>query len=330
MATMTSMHETPTPAMAALLLSLAQARKGQPSRYAMPFPQSREQLSREREPWLDDGPACDVVATRIEASHPARCIPIQLIRPAAVDECLLLVYLHGGGWCVGSPRTHEAIVRRLATAMRCTAWSVDYALAPERAFPAGLLDCVAAIEQAAIQHPGARIVVAGDSAGANLALAATLWLRDHQRPLPAALLLFYGVYTDSLGSGSVRAYGDGRYGLSLEAHERYLRAYFDGASVSPEQRPYAFQLDPVCDLSGLPPAFLLAAQLDILRDQGDAMAAALEAAGGDVESVEAGGVIHGFLSYGKVLPEVGESLDAAARFALSCVRSPDVAGSVDC
>ena len=235
----------------------------------------------------------------------------------------MLIYLHGGGWCVGSSRTHEAIVRRLADALNCMAWSIDYALAPEQPFPAGLHDCIAAIEEAAVRHPGASIVVAGDSAGANLALGATLWLRDRRAAgmaatLPDALLLFYGVYTDSIAGPSMAAYGDGRYGLSIVAHQRYLRAYLDrqgDAGGAQLDRRYVFQLDPAVDLRGLPPTFLLAAQVDILRDQSLEMAAALRAAGNEVESVEVPGVTHGFLAYGKALAEVGRSVDRAARFA---------------
>lgn len=309
----------PHAGMAALLAGLAEARAGQPSRYALPFPEARAQLLAEREPWLDDGPACEVSTRHLVVE--GRSIAMQLVRPPQCEADRVLVYLHGGGWCVGSSRTHEAIVRRLADGLRCVAWSIDYALAPERPFPAGLLDCVTAIEQAAVRHPGARIVVAGDSAGANLALGAAMWLR-HRRAagvsaaLPDAMLLFYGVYTDSIAGPSMEAYGDGRYGLSIEAHSRYLHAYLgqgDGGDA-PVDRRYLFQLDPAADLRGLPPAFLLAAQIDILRDQGVEMAAALQAAGNEVEAVEVPGVIHGFLAYGKVLAEVGESIDRAARF----------------
>ncbi len=310
--------------MAALLARLAQARAGQPSRYAVPFPQARAQLLAEREPWLDDGPACDISLRRLAVA--GRSIDMRVVRPQQCEADRVLVYLHGGGWCVGSSRTHEAIVRRLADALHCVAWSIDYALAPERPFPAGLHDCTAAIEQAALHHPGARIVVAGDSAGANLALGATMWLRDHraagsETTLPDALLLLYGVYTDSVASPSMEAYGDGRYGLSIAAHQRYLRAYLDhdvnregDASDALADRRYALQLEPTADLRGLPPTFLLAAQIDILRDQTFDMASALQAAGNEVEAMEMPGVIHGFLAYGNALTEVDGAIRRAATF----------------
>lgn len=319
--------------MAALLVRLAAARAGQPSRYALPFPEARTQLLAEREPWLDDGPPCKLSSRRLETQ--GRPVDVQVVRPRRCESDRVGVYLHGGGWCVGSPRTHEAIVRRLAEALCCEIWSVDYALAPEHPYPAGLQDCIAAIDQVALEHPGARLVVAGDSAGANLALEAAIRLRDRrcaegrqqEGARPDALLLFYGVYTRSFAGASMTAFGDGRYGLSVAAQERYLHAYLDGES-GPEgdadaaMPPHAaFTLDGGVDLGGLPCAFLLASEIDILHDQTLAMGAALRASGNSVETMEVPGVTHGFLAYGKALPgEVDGAIRAAADFALRALR----------
>jgi acetyl esterase len=312
--------------MAALLAELALARTGQANRYLVPFPQAREQLLAERLQWLDDGPACDVQVQRIETLEGS--VDVQVIRPPRCAGNRVLIYFHGGGWCVGSTRTHEPIVRRLASALQCDAWSVDYRLAPEHPFPAGLLDCVAVIEQVARDHPDANVIVAGDSAGANLALGAAMWLRDRQTttateadkvPLPDALLLFYGVYTEALTGTSMAAYGDGRYGLSIAAHKRYMQAYLNqngkaDSSLSQPDEGHAFALSPKVNLSGLPPVFLLAAQIDILRDQTFDMSRALEAAGNQTEVLEMLGVTHGFLSYGKVLSEVENVITQSAAF----------------
>jgi acetyl esterase len=315
--------------MVALLARLAQARSGQPNRYLLPFPQARAQLLAERLPWLDDGPSCDLQRRSLPTAGGS--VDVQVVRPPGVDQAgtALLIYLHGGGWCVGSARTHEPIVRRLAVALQCVAWSVDYRLAPEHPFPAGLLDCVAVIEQAGREHPGAKLIVAGDSAGANLAMAAAMWLRERRKTVatagvssvavPDALLLFYGVYTQVIEGPSMAAYGDGRYGLSVAAHQRYMQAYQSQAgpngshALQPDQR-YALELSAGADLAGLPPAFLVAAQIDILRDQTLAMCQALRAAGNETDLLEVPGVIHGFLSYGKVLGEVGEVISRAAAF----------------
>ncbi|MEO8858853.1 MAG: alpha/beta hydrolase fold domain-containing protein [Burkholderiaceae bacterium] len=315
----------PHPQAAALLAQLAQARAGQPHRYEMPFAQARVQLLLEREPWLDDGPVCELQDRMIRRGY--RTFNAQIALPEVCDARRIVVYFHGGGWCVGSPRSHEAIVRRLAVAMACPVWSIDYALAPEHPFPQGLDDCLSAIDTVATQYPAARIVLAGDSAGANLALAAAMWLRDRRHRdkraipvLPAALLLFYGVYSDQVSGASMEAFADGRFGLSLQAHVRYLQAYAAPGASSDSQaaapaRCHAFALTPEASLADLPPAFLLAAELDILRDQSVALALALDAAGTPTSLLEMHGVFHGFLAYGKALPDVDRAIKSAADFA---------------
>src|SRR5580692_1409597 len=110
-------------------------------------------------------------------------------------------------------------------------------------------------------------------------------------------------------------YGDGRYGLSIQAHRRYMQAYAGDGQHSSADARYVFPLRANADLRGLPPCYLLAAQVDILRDQSHDFAAALRAARVETEIDEAAGVTHGFLSYGKALPEVGAALERAARFA---------------
>ena len=220
----------------------------------------------------------------------------------------------------GSPQTHDNIVRRLATDLECEAWSIAYALAPEAPFPEGLLDAVAAIELAAHQHPHARLILAGDSAGANLALGAALHLRDRGHRPVAALLLLYGVYTDACSDPSMDAYGDGRYGLSIRAHRRYLEAYLGPGHDVSMDRELAFGLS--AQLAGLPPAWLTVAELDILRDQSHALARRLRAAQVPVCLDEVPGVIHGFLSYGRMLDAAVEALARAAAWARHAVREP--------
>lgn len=298
------------PDMQAVMQRMAELRQGLPNRYTLAFPASRAQLLVERTPWLADGPACET--TDDEVSHAGRRFGRRLVIPPLVDDQRLLIYLHGGGWCVGSSATHDNIVRRLAAEMRCVAWSIDYALAPEAPHPAGLRDCIAAIRLAAHLHPGLRLVVAGDSAGAHLALAAALCLRVHHTKLIDSLLLFYGVYTDGCDDASMRAHGDGRYGLSIAAHDRYLHACFGPAGVA--SRSTAFALHDTVDMRGLPRVRLTIAELDILRDQSYALAEKLRTADVSVDVDEVPGVIHGFLSFGQQLPQAGQALSAAARW----------------
>lgn len=314
--------------MQSVLDRLARLRAGLPSRYELPFPQAREQLLREREPWLLDGPECAGHDRAFDVA--GRMLPMRVVRPSRISPRRLLVYLHGGGWCVGSPRTHDAIVRRLADALECEAWAVDYALAPESPYPKGLRDALAAIGLAAAEHPNARLIVAGDSAGANLALDAALQLRDQGDTLIAALLLFYGVYTDDCSGASMEAYGDGRYGPSIRAHRRYLEAYRDLVTPRTSEQGVCkdsqggadgleFALSPRVSLAGLPPAWLTVAELDILRDQSHELATRLRHANVPVEVDEVPGVIHGFLAYGQQLDAVGEALGRAATWARGIV-----------
>ena len=317
--------QNPHPAMQAVLEQLAAQRAGLPNRYELAFAQARYQLLQERRPWLADGPPC--ASTERAVRSGARRFAMRVYQPAHAAANRMLIYLHGGGWCVGSPATHDAIVRRLAAALNCTTWSVDYALAPEAPYPAGLLDCIAAVELAAREQPAARLIVAGDSAGANLALDVALRLRDQGRAPIDALLLFYGVYTDACTGPSMAAYGDGRYGLSRRAHERYLDAYAGPRDSTAAAGAPAFALHAATDLRGLPPVWLTVAELDILRDQSHALAAKLRDAHGRVQLHEIQGVIHGFLAYGRALPQVGEALDAAAQWALADPQNAPPSGT---
>lgn len=303
------------PEMRAVLERLAQMRAGQPDRYGMPFAQARLALEAERRAWGDEGPACDR-AWHTVAAPDGRAIPVCRYRPpAARPDAPLLVYLHGGGWCVGSTATHDSLLRRLCCSLEAEVWSVDYALAPEAPFPAGLLECDRVLSAAMEQAAGRPVGLAGDSAGANLALAVALLRRDRAMPLPAGLLLYYGVYTDDCSDASMAAFGDGRFGLSLAIHRRYIDAYLSaGVSFG---RPYVFARDHDA-LQGLPPALVVAAELDILCDQSAAMAAALRAAGNRVQWLQLAGVVHGFLAYGNRLPQVAQVLQASAEFMAGC------------
>src|SRR5690606_18862010 len=146
---------------------------------------------------------------------PAGEIPVKIFTPGGTGPFPLLVYLHGGGWVIGSPSTHARLCAELAEGAGVTVMSVDYRLAPEHPAPAPLEDCVAAItwtaaNAAEIGADASRFAVAGDSAGANLAAASALKLRDEGGRLPEFLLLFYGAYTGDLDLPSVIENGEGK------------------------------------------------------------------------------------------------------------------------
>ena len=196
-----------------------------------------------------------------------------------------------------SLETHENVCRHLCVGAGVLVVSVDYRLAPEHRFPAAIDDSFAALRWvadhiASIDGDPARIVVAGDSAGGNLAANVALRARDEGGPALVGQLLIYPV-TDypSDAMPSYAENGEG-YGLTRRSMEHYWTEYLGDA---PADAPYAAPLRGA-DLGNLPPAFVLTAEYDVLRDEGEAYAGALQAAGVDVEVTRYDGVNHGFFS----------------------------------
>lgn len=296
------------PAMRATMARIAALAAGAPSRYALPFPEARAQLLAQRQWWQGGAPAASW--TREDLTTPAG--PVGVVRVAAshADPRVLLVYLHGGGWCIGSCDTHAMILRRFAHASGATVIGVDYPLAPEHPFPAAV-HATGAVVDALLRDtgPGCRFALAGDSAGANLALVEAIRRRDAGLPAPACLLLYYGVFGPHRRTRSVARLGDGRYGLSTQALRRYEQAYLAG---HPPTDPAASPL--LARLEGLPPALLVAAELDPLLDDSRALQRRLRRAGNRVTLRREPGLIHGFLSYGRMLPQVDASIGEAATF----------------
>jgi len=313
--------EQPDADMAAVLCRIAELRAGQADRYALPFPAARAQLLAERRWWIDGAPAMRSVDDFVVDTGPRRIrcrryLPsdAQAESPAAGTE---LVYLHGGGWCVGSIDTHDGIMRALAQACRWPVTGIDYALAPEHPYPAATEDVAEVLGQLRATHGRAtRWVLAGDSAGANLAVGEAIRARDAGEPMPDALLLFYGIFYPLRDSASMRQFGDGRFGLSRRVLERYDAAYFGpvadpgrtaGSGTAPGELTGA-------DLGGLPPAWLAAAGLDPLRDDSVDLASALGAAGNACTLAVYRATVHGFLSYARMLPAARAAFADAAAF----------------
>jgi acetyl esterase len=211
---------------------------------------------------------------------PAGDIPVKVFTPNGDGPCPLLVYLHGGGWVIGSPETHQKLCAELASGAGAVVVSVGYRLAPEHRAPAALDDCIHAIrwsvEHAAELHAdGERFALAGDSAGANLAAAACLRLRDEAGPRPRLQLLLYGVFDlDYTLFPSHRANADGPI-LTAQAMEWFKEQYLDGTTT--EDDPLVSPLRG--RLEGLPPAHLIVGTLDPLLDQSRQFARRLEDAG---------------------------------------------------
>ena len=230
---------------------------------------------------------------------PAGEIPVRLYDPRESPETTapLVVFFHGGGFVVGSLDTHDAACRKLASETGYPVLSVDYRLAPEHPFPDGLRDCYAAVEWAAASATDLtadpdHLVVAGDSAGGNLAAATALLARDRDGPRIAHQVLVYPVTGDA---AATPAYEENAEGYFLTAAESewfrglYLPDEIDEGNVYARPR--------LCrDLSGLPPATVLTAGFDPLRDDGAAYAEALAADGVPVTYHNFDGLIHGFLN----------------------------------
>ncbi|MFB6296440.1 MAG: alpha/beta hydrolase [Halobacteriales archaeon] len=222
----------------------------------------------------------------------------------------VLTFYHGGGWVIGTLDTHEPICRALAGAADCVVVSVDYRLAPEHPFPAALEDCYAATrwvsDNAATLHADPdRVAVGGDSAGGNLAAAVAQACRDHGGPELVHQLLVYPVTDHAFDTDSYAENAEGYFLTRADMEwfwDHYLDSRFDG------NNPYASPLR-ARDLGGLPPASVVTAGFDPLRDEGIAYAKRLDAAGVAVEHHHYDGAIHGFFGM-LVEPEIPQARDA--------------------
>ena len=234
-----------------------------------------------------------------------RLIPIRRYRPENAAPGAML-YLHGGGWVAGSLDTHDGVCRRLANASGRTVFAVDYRLAPEHPFPAGLEDAIAAIrwlqDEAATLDVAGDLVVAGDSAGGTLATAACLALPGARKP--ALLLLICPILDIATESASRRDFAEG-YFLSQATLARDLADYIPAGADLSDPR-----LSPLhaMDLSALPPTLVQVAEFDPFRDEGLALVARLQAAGRPVTGALQPGMIHYFYAMPGAIPYADKAL----------------------
>ncbi len=256
---------------------------------------------------------------------PAGPIPIRHYRPSTAPGLPVVVYLHGGGWAVGSIDSYDTACRALANAAGHAVASVGYRLAPEHPFPAGLDDALAATRWAMARAGGPdRVAVAGDSAGGNLAAVAARRLRD-EGMTPAFQALVYPVCDAACSTPSYREF-DAGYGLSAADMRRWWNLYVDGTGgLDPDASPLR-----AADLAGLPAAWILIAGCDVLRDEGEAYAGRLAEAGVPVQVVRYEGYAHGFwrwLARCAGAREAIEEAGTALRQALGATPAPSPARS---
>ena len=241
-------------------------------------------------------------------------IGLRLYRAQASKALMpALVYFHGGGWTIGDLDTHDVLCRQLCLGAGVTVVSVDYRLGPEHRFPAAVDDALAATrwvqrEAPALGIDAERIAVGGDSAGGNLAAVVPLQLREAGEPLPAFQLLIYPATDQRCGAPSHQANGQG-YLLTTESIHYYRGHYIADATQWTDWRASPL-LAP--DLRGLPPALVLTAGFDPLRDEGRQYADALSAAGNAVQYICFERQVHGFITMGRVIDEAHTAVDLCA------------------
>ena len=287
-----------------LQLLLAVRRRLNPQGLCEPSPEAaRARFRREME--IFGGPKTRVGAARdFEIPGAGGPLPVRHYAPAASEaKPALLVYLHGGGFVIGDLETHDEACRLLCRHAATDVLSVDYRLAPEHPFPAALEDTLAALRWAranasAFGVDPARVALGGDSAGANLSAVASRLATQDGSP-PAAQLLIYPP-TDGVGQhASHGMFGEGFF-LSRADRDDFTRYYLDGTGV-PVEDPRVSPLH-ATELSGLPPALLITAGFDLLRDEGEAYSEALRAAGTIVRARRFPALAHGFVNLTGVSP----------------------------
>jgi acetyl esterase len=282
------------------LLLAMMAASGQPPYHEMTAVDARAMRKRSRvetEPPIGElGTLCD-----LSCPGPAGVIPLRLFDPRVErGPGDVIVFTHGGGFVLGDLDSHASLCAEIARTMDLPVIAIDYRLAPEGPFPAAPDDAIAATRWiaangAATGREAERLIVMGDSAGANLAIVTAVALRDEPADAPvAAQCLIYPVTETCREEGSGRQFADGFFLTQAGMH------WFDSHYRAPDNDRRRNPM--VAGLKGLPPTVIITASLDPLRDQGRALAGEMAKVGGEVVYLEAEGTIHGFWSMRALLP----------------------------
>ena len=289
--------------------------KGVPPTHTL-TPVEARAFYRERRTFTQPDPP-EVASVRdLQAPGPAGPIPLRAYRPAGVpaDAVLpVLVYYHGGGWVIGDLDTHDVLCRQLCNLSGCAVVSVNYRMAPEHRFPLAVDDAMAATrwvraQAQALKVDASRLAVGGDSAGGNLAAVVALAARD-EGDLPIAFqLLIYPATDQRRGAPSHAANGQG-YLLTKETMD-----YFHDHYIPDARQDLDWRASPLlhANHAKLPPAFVLTAGYDPLRDEGLQYAQKLSEAGNRAALVNFERQIHGFILMGRVLDEANVAVQLCA------------------
>lgn len=244
-------------------------------------------------------------------------IGVRIYRPAGsnpTETLPVLVYFHGGGCAVGDLDTHDTVCRSLANATGCALVAVDYRMGPEHKFPRAVDDCFAATRWVAahakeLRVDANRIAVGGDSAGGCLATVTALTARDGGGPKLVFQLLIYPTTTLQHNTPSTAALGAEGYVLTFAIMKYFRAAYLNGPEDQTDWRASPLLAR---DHSRLPPALIITAGYDPIRDEGKAYAEKLKAAGVETEYRCFDGMIHGFITMGGVLDAAGQAIEVSA------------------
>ena len=256
-------------------------------------------------------------------------VPVRIYTPEGDGPFPILVWYHGGGWVVGDLESADCSARNLCVGGRCVVVSVDYRLAPDTKFPGPAEDCWAATTWAvnnasSINGDPARLAVGGDSSGGNLAAAMALMAADRGGPEIALQLLVYPVTDRDFNTVSYGENAEG-YSLTKTTMQWYWDQYLKGGDDA--ANPYAAPLK-AKSLAGQPPALVITAEFDPLRDEGEAYAKRLREAGVAATATRYDGMIHGFFNMGAVVDKGQQAVDeasAALRNAFARSSAPSAA-----
>jgi acetyl esterase len=275
-------------------------KSGRPA-YNTLSPKEARQLFRETRP--ASTPPAPTIGTVKDLR--ADSVPVRLYRPAGVPDSTrlpALVFFHGGGWVIGDLDTHDTLCRQLTAGAGISVIAVDYRLAPEHKFPASADDAWTATKwvvahAAELGVDASKLAVGGDSAGGNLAAVVALQARDAGGPKIALQVLLYPVTDVGAETQSYRDLADG-YMLTREGMRWFIAHYLAKPQDADDWRASPIRAK---SFAGVAPALIITAGYDPLRDEGDAYAQKLRAAGVSVDHLSFGGMIHGFIPMGKLI-----------------------------
>jgi acetyl esterase len=297
----------------AVYLKLTNAAEKNRQQLAAPVEESRRMLA-EKAASVAGDPVPMASVRDMKASAGGLTVPVRVYTPEGEGPFPAVLFYHGGGWVQGSVDTHDSLCRVIAKKSGAVVVSVEYRLAPEHTYPAAVNDAYAALLWVAKNGPSInvdpdKLAVAGDSAGGNLAAAVSLMARDREGPdIDSQVLIYPGLDAVHLDRESYRNFGRG-YMLDKAAVKRFISLYLPDEKDRRERYASPLLADSHKDL---PPALVITAGFDVLRDEGEAYVEKLEKDGVDARLVRYDGMVHGFISADKLLPQAREATDIIA------------------